>query len=96
MADAVHNGERASILPKSGAPSGHPVMDCSPARFQRSNIMSAVLTQKPNACAHQPLVMILGASFLNRRASSAASANSQARNVLIFGTLALTFGQTIQ
>src|SRR5262249_16201524 len=32
----------------------------------------------------------------SRRASSVASASSQFRNVAIFGTLAFTFGQTIQ
>ena len=31
-----------------------------------------------------------------RRASSAASANNQVRNVVIFGMLEVTFGQTIQ
>src|SRR5262245_16807490 len=36
--------------------------------------------------ANQSFFMILGASVLNRRASSAASANSQSRNVLIFGS----------
>src|SRR5262249_11212060 len=46
-----------------------------------------------NVSANQPLVMILGASVINRP-SSAASVNSQSRNVLIFGTLAVTLGQT--
>src|SRR5262249_52717247 len=36
------------------------------------------------------------ASVFRRRASSAASANNQSRNVAIFGTLAVTLGQTIQ
>jgi hypothetical protein len=54
------------------------------------------LVSKPNLSANQPLVMTLGASLLKRRASSSASANSQFRNVLIFGTLVVTFGQTIQ
>jgi hypothetical protein len=36
------------------------------------------------------------ASLFRRRASSAASANSQFRNIAIFGTREVTFGQTIQ
>jgi hypothetical protein len=34
--------------------------------------------------------------FFRRRASSVASANSHFRNVAIFGTLEVAFGQTIQ
>src|SRR5713101_9046708 len=41
-------------------------------------------------------LIIYGARIFRRRASSAASANSQFRNVAIFGTLEVTFGQTIQ
>ncbi len=36
------------------------------------------------------------ARVFRRRASSAASANSQSRNVVIFGTLEVAFGQTVQ
>src|SRR5262249_2731301 len=49
-----------------------------------------------NVSANQTLVMSLGANFRRRRASSAACDNSHSRNVVIFGTLAVIFGQTIQ
>src|SRR5262249_33293638 len=54
------------------------------------------VSNSANVSANQPLVMSLGANFRRRRASSAASDNSHSRNVVIFGTLAVIFGQTIQ
>ena len=42
------------------------------------------------------ILLLYQASVFRRRASSVASANSQSRNLAIFGTLEIAFGQTIQ
>src|ERR1700680_1130997 len=44
----------------------------------------------------QPFTIIYEATVFRRRASSVASANSQSRNLAIFGTLEIASGQTIQ